>query len=83
MSAQRKQDAVVRLRSRDPELLSCELSVTVAELRDWRNPFPAGDGASFKSRPTDARDVEIGRLQKKVDDLTMLNEPLKAKIEHL
>ncbi len=36
-----------------------------------------------KSRPADARDAEIGRLQAKVGELTMTTELLEAKIEHL
>ena len=84
MSARRKQDAVVRLlRGEDLELLSRELAVTAAELSGWRDAFLAGGEASLKSRPADARDAEIGRLREKVGDLTMANELLGAKIEHL
>jgi hypothetical protein len=84
MSARRKQDAVVRLlRGEDLELLSRELAVTAAELSGWREAFLAGGEASLKSRPAEARDVEIGRLKEKVGDLTMANELLGAKIEHL
>jgi hypothetical protein len=84
MSARRKQDAVVRLlRGEDLELLSRELAVTAAELSGWREAFLAGGEASLKSRPADARDAEIGRLKEKVGDLTMANELLGAKIEHL
>ena len=39
--------------------------------------------ASLKTRPADGRDVEIGRLKAKVGDLTMANELLATKIEHL
>ena len=67
----------------DLELLSRELGVTAAELSGWRDAFLAGGEASLKSRPTDARDAEIGRLKEKVGDLTMANELLGAKIEHL
>jgi hypothetical protein len=84
MSARRKQDAVVRLlRGEDLELLSRELAVTAAELSGWREAFLAAGEASLKSRPADARDAEIGRLKEKVGDLTMANELLGAKIEHL
>ena len=84
MSARRKQDAVVRLlRGKDLELLSRQLGVTAAELSGWRDAFLAGGEASLKSRPTDARDAEIGRLKEKVGDLTMANELLGAKIEQL
>ena len=84
MSARRKQDAVVRLlRGEDLELLSRELAVTAAELSGWRDAFLAGGAASLKSRPADARDAAIGRLKEKVGELTMANELLGAKIEHL
>src|SRR4051795_8945164 len=83
-SARRKQDAVLRLlRGEDLELLSRELGVTAAELSGWRGAFLAAGEASLKTRPTNARDAEIGRLKEKVGDLTMANELLEAKIEQL
>ena len=84
MSAKRKQSAVLRLlRGEDLELVSRELGVTAAELSAWRDAFLAAGEASLKTRPADGRDVEIGRLKAKVGDLTMANELLEAKIEHL
>ncbi len=84
MSARRKQEAVLRLlRGQDLELVSRELSVTAAELSGWRDQFLAAGEASLKSRPADARDAEIGRLQAKVGELTMTAELLEAKIERL
>ena len=84
MSARRKQDAVLRLlRGEDVELVSRALGVTAAELSGWRDQFLAGGEASLKSRPADARDAEIDRLQAKVGELTMTNELLGVKIERL
>src|SRR3954468_15913254 len=84
MSARRKQDAVLRLlRGEDLELVSRELGITAAELSGWRDQFLAASEASLKSRPADARDAEIGRLQAKVGELTMTAELLEAKIEGL
>ena len=84
MSAGRKQTAVLRLlRGEDLELVSRELGMTAAELSGWRDQFLAGGEASLKSRPADARDAEIGRLQAKVGELTMTAELLEAKIESL
>ena len=84
MSAKRKQSAVLRLlRGEDLELVSRELGVTAAELSAWRDAFLAAGEASLKTRPADGRDVEIGRLKTKVGDLTMANELLEVKIEHL
>jgi transposase len=84
MSARRKQAAVLRLlHGEDLELVSRELGVTAAELSGWRDPFLAGGERSLKSRPADARDAEIGRLQAKVGELTMTTELLEAKIASL
>ena len=71
------------LRGEDLELVSRELGVTAAELSAWRDAFLAAGEASLKTRPADARDAEIGRLKAKVGELTMANELLGAKIEHL
>ena len=84
MSARRKHEAVLRLlRGEDLELVSRDLAVTAAELSGWRDQFLAAGEASLKSRPADARDGEIGRLQAKVGELTMTAELLEAKIERL
>ncbi len=84
MSAKRKHSAVLRLlRGDDLELVSRELGVTAAELSAWRDAFLTAGEASLKTRPADGRDVEIGRLKAKVGDLTMANELLEVKIEHL
>ena len=84
MSAKRKQSAVLRLlRGEDLELVSRALGVAAAELSAWRDAFLAAGEASLKTRPADGRDYEIGRLKAKVGDLTMANELLATKIEHL
>src|ERR671910_1275665 len=84
MSAKRKQGAVLRLlRGEDLELVSRELGVMAAELTAWRDAFLGAGEASLKTRPADGRDAEIGRLKAKVGDLTMANELLATKIEHL
>jgi len=84
MSAKRKQSAVLRLlRGEDLELVSRELAVTAAELSAWRDAFLAAGETSLKSRPADGRDHDIDRLKAKVGDLTMANELLEVKIEHL
>ena len=49
----------------------------------WRDAFLAAGEASLKTRAVDGRDAEIGRLKAKVGDLTMVNELLATKIEHL
>src|ERR671928_295259 len=84
MSARRKRDGVLRLlRGEDLELVSRELGVTAAELSGWREALLAAGEAATRSRPADAREAEVGRLQAKVGELTMANELLGAKIGRL
>ena len=83
-SARRKAEAVLRLlRGEGLEVLSRELGVTAATLSGWREAFLAAGTESLKSRPADARDGEIARLQAKVGEITMANELLDEKIERL
>src|SRR4051794_36293951 len=80
-AAGRQQEAGLRPpRGEALELLSRDLGVTAAELSGWRDQFLAAGAASLKSRPADARDVEIDRLRAKVGELTMTTELLEAKI---
>ena len=84
MSRPRKRDAVLRLlRGEDLESVSRSLGVTAAELSGWREAFLAAGEVSLKSRPADARDIEIGRPKEKVGELTMASELLEAKIGRL
>ena len=83
-SANRKTEAILRLlRGEDLETLSRELGVTAASLSSWRDAFLDGGKASLKSRPADDRDEEIARLRSKVGQLTMDNELLGQKCQHL
>jgi hypothetical protein len=95
MSAQRKQEAVLRLlRGEDLELVSRELSVTAADLSGWRESFLAAGAASLKSRPEDDRDRELRAMEddrdrelramkEKIGELTMANELLEAKTDRM
>jgi transposase len=71
------------LRGEDLELVSRELAVTAAEISAWRDAFLAAGEAALKTRPADGRGIEIGRLKAKVGDMTMANELLEVKFEHL
>lgn len=83
-SVRRKAEAVLRLlRGEGLEVLSRELGVTAATLSGWREAFLAAGAEALKSRPRDARDEEIARLQAKVGEVTMANELLEGKIERL
>ena len=83
-SARRKTEAVLRLlRGEDLDTLSRELGVVAATLSSWRSAFLDGGTAAMKSRPADDRDQEIARLRSKVGQLTMDNELLGQKCQHL
>jgi transposase-like protein len=83
-SANRKTEAVLRLlRGEDLESLSRELGVIAATLSSWRDAFLDGGKAALKSRPADDRDELVARLQAKVGQLTMDNELLGTKCQHL
>ena len=83
-SAKRKSEAVLRLlRGEDLDTLSRELGVVAATLSAWRDAFLDGGTAAMKSRLADDRDEVIARLQAKVGQLTMDNELLGTKCQHL
>ncbi len=83
-SARRKTEAVLRLlRGEDLDTLSRELGVVAATLAGWRDAFLDGGTAAMKSRPADDRDELVARLQAKVAQLTMDNELLGQKCQHL
>ncbi len=83
-STRRKVEIVLRLlRGEDLELLSRELGVTAARLSLWREQFLTAGRTVLKKPPQDARDPEIARLQQKLGEVTMDNEFLQKKIEHL
>src|ERR1700712_3085154 len=83
-SARRKTEAVLRLlRGEDLDTLSRELGVVAATLSAWRDAFLDGGTAAMKCRPADDRDEEIARLRSKVGQLTMDNERLGSKCQHL
>ena len=71
------------LRGEDLELLSRELGINAARLSKWRKQFLTAGQAVLKKRTPDARDLEIARLQQKLGEVTMDNELLQKKIEHL
>ncbi len=83
-SARRKAEAVLRLlRGEDLDALSRELGVVAATLSGWRDAFLDGGTAAMKSRPADDRDELVARLQAEVGQLTMDDELLGRKCQHL
>ena len=81
-SAPRKAQAVLRLlRGEDLELLSRELGVVASTLSLWREEFLAAGQTALKGKTGKAE--QIGRLKKKVGELTMENELLQEKAQQL
>ena len=81
-SSRRKTEVVLRvLRGEALDALSRDLGVTAAMLAQWRDQFLAAGQAGVRSRPTDARDEDIGRLRAKIGELTMENELLRERAE--
>ncbi len=84
MARRRKLGAVLRLlRGEDLELVSRELGVTAARLSRWRDDFLAGGEAALVTRERDDRDLQLERLRAKIGELTIANELLEAKVDHL
>ena len=83
-SSRRKMAAVLRLlRGEDLDVVSRELGVTAAALAGWCEAFLAGGQANLKSRESDARDEEVGRLKALVGDLTMRLELSREAVKRL
>ncbi len=83
-SARRKTQAVLRLlRGEDLDTLSRELGVIASTLSSWRDSFLDGGTAAMKSRPADDRDEQVARLRAEVGQLTMDDELLGQKCQHL
>jgi transposase-like protein len=81
-SSRRKTDVVLRLlRGETLDALSREQGITAATLAHWRDQFLAGDQAAVRSRPSNARDEDLGRLRAKIGELTMENELLRERAE--
>jgi transposase-like protein len=79
-SSRRKTEVVLRiLRGEALDALSRELGVTAATLAQWRDQFLAAGQVGVRSRPTDARADEVGRLRAKIGELTMENELLRER----
>lgn len=83
-SAPRKSAAVLRLlRGEDLDLLSREYKVTAAKLSQWRDVFLTAGQAGLQPRRNEEGETQIEKLQAKVGELTMDNDLLEHKIEHL
>ncbi len=78
-SARRKADAVMRLlRGEDLEQLSRELRAEAHRLAAWRDDFTAGGIEGLKAQPSTPEDRRLKEAERKIGQLTMENEILKA-----
>jgi len=77
--ARKKADAVVRLlRGESLDELSRELRVEAHRLQAWRDEFLAGGIEGLKSRPLQPEDRRLKEAERKIGELTMDNEILRA-----
>ena len=78
-SARKKADAVVRLlRGESLDELSRELRVEAHRLQAWRDEFLAGGIEGLKAKPLQPEDHRLREAERKVGELTMDNEILRA-----
>ena len=74
-----KVDAVVRLlRGGSLDELSRELRVEAHRLQAWRDEFLAGGIEGLKARPLQPEDRRLRDAERKIGELTMDNEILRA-----
>ena len=78
-TARKKADVVVRLlRGESLDELSRELRVEAHRLQVWRDEFLAGGIEGLKARPLQPEDRRLKEAERKVGELTMDNEILRA-----
>jgi transposase len=81
-SVGRKREVVLRLMRGEPiELLSRELGVAVFKLEHWRQKAEAALEAALKEREADAAGDELAAAMRRIGELSMENELLRAKME--
>ena len=81
-SVARKREIVLRLlRGEAAEDLSRELAVPIYRLERWRERALAGLAGALKERATDPLGDELGAAMRRIGELTMANELLRARVE--
>ena len=81
-SVARKRDVALRLlRGESAELLSRELGVPTYKLEQWRRKAAAGLEAALKEREADPADEQLAAAMRRIGELSMENELLRAKME--
>ncbi len=80
-SVGRKREVVVRLlRGESVESLSRELGVPSYRLERWRERALSGIDGSLREREGDALSEELAAAMKRIGELTMENEVLRARV---
>ena len=78
-SARKKADAVIRLlRGESLEDVSRELRVEAHRLAAWRDDFMAAGMEGLKAKPLPEEDRRLREAERKIGQLTMDNEILRA-----
>lgn len=81
-SVARKREVVLRLlRGESVELLSRELAVPIFKLEQWRERADAALDGALKEREADAASVELDAAMKRIGELSMEVDLLRARIE--
>src|SRR6476646_8782357 len=83
-SVGRKREVVLRLlRGEAAESLSRELGVPLYRLERWRERALSGIDGSLREREGDAVSEELAAAMKRIGELTMENEVLRARVGHV
>ena len=83
-SVGRKREVVLRLlRGESTESLSRELGVPSYRLERWRERALSGIDGSLREREGDAVSEELAAAMKRIGELTMENEVLRARVGHV
>ena len=81
-SAARKREVVLRLmRGESTELLSRELGLPVFRLEQWRQKAEAALEGALKEREADPADGQLAAAMRRIGELSMEVELLRARIE--
>ena len=83
-SVGRKREVVLRLlRGEAAEKLSRELGVPVYRLERWRERALSGIDGALREREGDPLSEELAAAMKRIGELTMDNEVLRARVGHV
>ena len=81
-SVARKREVVLRLmRGESAELLSRELGVPIFKLEQWRQKAEASLEGALKEREADPADDQLAAALRRIGELSMENELLRARIQ--